>query len=258
MAGLIRIIKNNPKCGIDTVPSDTVVNSTLAIAWLISNRNKNSDEKIVFNSAIGRNRKTTIGKVFKLSKNIIIIFIDSTGWGSRLVRKHSEEYPTRKMLWFPILNETSSKTLYRILFFLYHYVPAFFYDIVLKIQGSKISVINIYSKIWTTGELLDYFMCRHWDFADDNMRYLYDQIMTEKDHHEFPVRFLNDDYEQLALDLTKGLRKYFFKDNDKDLEIARKKLKIFKILHYLLLFTTYGFLILCVDYVLNLLIAYFK
>lgn len=144
---------------------------------------------------------------------------------------NAEQFPTTKMIWYPTINATSSDFMFRVLFFLYHYVPALFYDIVLKVQGSKIRLIDIYSKVWFQFQLLNYFINFSWTFKDARMQKLY-AAMDKKDHEDFPVIITPDDCEAHCHSGVNGLRKYFFKETDADLHVARRKYKIFKILHY--------------------------
>lgn len=143
------------------------------------------------------------------------------------------------MFWYPTVNFTSSDLMLKILFFLYHYVPAFFHDIILRIQGSKIRLVNMYSKFWYQAKLLDYYVNSTWNFGDKQMKQLH-ATMSIKDHEDFFVVLTSDDYESHCFSAPEGLRKYFFKDTDADLEIARKKFKMFKILHFSLLALIYG------------------
>lgn len=140
--------------------------------------------------------------------------------------------------------------MYRFYFVLYHYIPAVFADIILKINGSKFRLFNIYSKIFYHCQLLDYFMQKSWNFGDSNMQNLY-KIMSEKDREDFPVIIRPEDYEGHAYRGTDGLRKYFFKENDADLLTARKRYKLFNILHNMLLALVYGSLLYFVYLLFN-------
>lgn len=146
------------------------------------------------------------------------------------------------MIWLPRFNQVSSIFMYRLLFVLYHYIPGFFYDIVLRIQGSKTRLVDIYSKIYYQSMLLEYFISRTWKFRDVKMRQLY-RVMSEEDHKTFPVNLRAEDYEAHASICTNGIRKYFFKENDEDLKLALKRYKLFYILHNLLLAVIYGFVL---------------
>lgn len=59
LVGFIRVIKASTKNCLDVVPADIVVNSTLAIAWETSKREKGQEVNI-YNCAIGKIRKTTM------------------------------------------------------------------------------------------------------------------------------------------------------------------------------------------------------
>lgn len=154
------------------------------------------------------------------------------------------------MIWLPRFNGTPSQFMYRFYFVLYHYIPAFFCDIILKITGSKLRLFDIYSKVYYHTQLLDYFMQKSWDFNDSNMRKLYN-VMSEQDHRDFPVIIKPEEYEDHAYRGTDGLRKYFFKENDADLLIARKRYKLFNILHNLLLALVYGCLLYLMYFLFN-------
>lgn len=162
----------------------------------------------------------------------------------------SKMYPTKRMIWLPLFNGTSCPFLYRFYFIIYHYIPALFYDIILMIKGSKIRLFKVYAKVFYHTQLLDYFMQKSWEFNDSNIRSLY-KVMSEQDHRDFPVIIKAEDYESHAPRGTNGMRKYFFMENDADLLIARKRYKLFNILHNMLLALVYGFLIYLVCFLLN-------
>lgn len=150
-----------------------------------------------------------------------------------------ERFPTKQMIWYPCFNGTSNEFLYRFYFVLYHYIPALLYDVVLRITGSKIRLFSIYSKVFYQSKLLEYFMSRTWDFDDVNMQTLYSS-MSKRDHEDFPVRLRAEDYEIHCVRGTDGLRKYFFKETDEDLPAARRRFKIFRVMHYFVLAVFYG------------------
>lgn len=157
-----------------------------------------------------------------------------------------DNFPTKRMVWCPRMIVTSSQIVYRVCFVLYHYLPGFFCDIVLRLKGSKIRLVSVYSKIFYHLTLIDYFISHNWTFKDNKMQDLY-RSMSEKDHEDFFVKLSPDIYEPQVISTAKGLRKYYFKENDgDDLKLARRKLKMFKVLHHLLLAGIYWLLYKCV------------
>lgn len=149
------------------------------------------------------------------------------------------EFPFKRMVWIPRLVIASSKLKFKVLFFLYHYIPAFFADIVLTLRGSKLSAIKIYSKIYYHFGLYEYFMSHNWKFSNKNMQEVY-SMMSEKEAEEFPMQILNrDDAKKYSKEFVHGSRKYIMKETDKDLVEARRKYKIFKVLDFVFWMTVY-------------------
>lgn len=150
-----------------------------------------------------------------------------------------EKYPLKKMMWLPRNTTTSSEFLFRFYFLLYHYVPAFFIDILLSLKGSKMRLMPIYSKIFFHVKLMSYFPGRTWKFYDDNKLEIF-QKMTEKDHLDFPCRMDDHDLSSMHENAVIGIGKYFFRETPEDLIEARKKYKWLNILHYCFLAVVYG------------------
>lgn len=93
--------------------------------------------------------------------------------------------------------------------------------------------------------LLDFFLSQTWKFEDLKMRTLY-RDMDKTDHEDFPVTMTSEDYEKHGYQGVQGLVKYFFKENDDDLKIARKRYKMFYMLHNIFLAVVYGLMALIV------------
>lgn len=141
----------------------------------------------------------------------------------------------------PTLSMIASRIEYKLLFLLYHYVPAFFIDIGLLLSGSKLRLMKIYSKIYYHLQFIIFFMGSTWKFSDENMQKMYSS-MSEDDLKDFPCT-LTTQYEQHSLNAAEGLRKYFFKESDEDLPKAQRKYKILRVVHFVFLCLIYSSLI---------------
>lgn len=146
----------------------------------------------------------------------------------------------------PSVTIVSSQIAFKLLFFLYHYAPAFFIDIALKLKGSKIRLVPIYSKIYNSNQLLSFFVGNQWKFSDDNMQRVC-SLMSERDHQDFFCRFETSlkAYEEHVAKMIDGQRKYFFKESDEDLNEALTKLKKLKVLRYILVGILCGMVACC-------------
>jgi alcohol-forming fatty acyl-CoA reductase len=142
------------------------------------------------------------------------------------------------MFWYPTITVTSSDAYFRLLFFLYHYIPAFFVDIVLRWKKSKHRLVEIYSKIFYQLKLFSYFGEHTWTFHDSNKNEIFD-LMSEDDHKEFPVIATREGMLPLYTTSMIGICEYFFKQTEEESQKARQKLRIFFFLHYAFLAVVY-------------------
>lgn len=143
------------------------------------------------------------------------------------------------MIWKPNISMATSHLQYKLLYFLYHYVPAFFIDIGLRLSGSKLRLMKVYSKIYYHLQFFSYFGCSTWKFSDTNMQQLY-SFMSPDDHHHFPCTLTVDDYASHIQTTADGIRKFFFKDTDADSLAAQRKYQFLRKLHYILLLIIYS------------------
>lgn len=123
--------------------------------------------------------------------------------------------------------------MYKLLFFFYHYVPAFFADIILRCRGSKLRIVKIYTKVFYYLDVYNFYVERKWKFSNTNLKQIFSK-MSEKDHHEFPCTAI----EEAAIPFIKmsyiGLRKHFLKETDKDMLEGRRRYIVLKTVYYIL------------------------
>lgn len=153
-------------------------------------------------------------------------------------------YPNNNMIWYPMIQMISSDFMFRFYHFFYHIVPGFFFDIILRIQKSKMRLAPIYTKIYTQLMLVSYFMKTTWSFSDHNKFELF-RWMTKEDHSEFPCHTSLQDYKDVYMIGGAAITKYHFKQTDEDDLKAKKKLKIFFVLHYAFLALFYSICAFC-------------
>lgn len=153
------------------------------------------------------------------------------------------KHPLKQMVWYPTMKFTRSEIVFRFYYFWYQYVPAFFADIVLSLMKSKYRLVKIYSKIFFHMKLTSYFGQRTWKFHDTNKSELI-KIMSNEDLQTFPFDYTFEEGAQAYPDSIIGFSKYFFKQTEKDNELAHKKLQILSAVHYTLLTMFYS----CIAY----------
>jgi alcohol-forming fatty acyl-CoA reductase len=235
--GILRVFKAESDARANVIPVDFVVNSLLAIARRSCQAKTVKRKAEIFNCVSPESQVWSAGTLYLciIVQSILQIFtVQSAEKGKELIGV----FPYKKMIWMPNLTITKSRFMYHVFFLLYHYVPAFFIDIVLRVKGSKIRLMKIYMKIYLFISDYDFFINHAWNFSSENMQKVY-LSMNKTDHEEFPCVETGNFLERYSTILVNGTRKYFFKETDEDLVIARRNFKILKTVHRILWMTIY-------------------
>lgn len=143
------------------------------------------------------------------------------------------------MIWYPTISYVSNDVYFKLLYVLYHYIPGFFFDVILKLSGRKIRLTKIYNMMWKNLSVLDYFMDKDYRYEDSIMKSLYEK-MSKEDHESFPVLIDTEKTRFHVEDTLDGIRKYFFKETPEDHKIAMKRMEILKFVHYSFLILFYS------------------
>lgn len=236
MTGILRVVKGEPQSILNCLGVDVVVNSVLALPWY-QFKYPDYKQNPIYNCTYD-NPKMTLRKHanLKLVKVHRCSFLFSE-WLIQNSFQLSRKYPSKLIIWRPFVKLTSSDFFYRIYFFMYHCIPAYFIDALLSLKGSKMSLMKIYKKVHPQLTLVSYFMSRTWKMNNSNLIKLHG-IMDKTESFCFD-RTIKEDAACLNWAIS-GLRKYYFKESEKDLDAALRKLKMIDIAHYILLFILYG------------------
>lgn len=83
-------------------------------------------------------------------------------------------------------------------------------------------------------------MNRSWKFEDKNMMEINSRMsISERENFSVSMVEYSTNFDWYLKNIVNGARKYFFKETEEDLIKARKKMVIFQIFHYILLFMIY-------------------
>ncbi|KAG5868780.1 hypothetical protein JTB14_011971 [Gonioctena quinquepunctata] len=87
--------------------------------------------------------------------------------------------PLSQTLWYPNYSMTKCWYNFYIQVILFHMIPAFFLDILLRIIGKKPMLFAIQRKIYIANAVLAPFMKNTWKFVNQNFIQLYNQLSQE-------------------------------------------------------------------------------
>uniref|UniRef100_A0A336MTV2 Fatty acyl-CoA reductase n=1 Tax=Culicoides sonorensis TaxID=179676 RepID=A0A336MTV2_CULSO len=186
------------------IPVDTVANATIAIAW---DRGIKTQSHILPYYNIVES-ETCITWDGALNVGNVDVFVN----------------PYSKMMWYPFGGNEGNYYKFKILFFLLHYIPGFFIDLIMILMRRKPVFTKLYKKIEKGMMEYSHFLTKRWSFENDNLRALYKRL-SESDKETFDFDIWNMDWEAYIRNYNQGLRRFVVKDPLENIPKARKLLK---------------------------------
>lgn len=135
------------------------------------------------------------------------------------------EFPSEKILWYPGGKMEQNTLLYLCRFIFLQFIPALFIDFLCIITGKKPWLTKIQKKIFTSLNIISYFLKRQWYWENKNYKSLYENL-SASDKFTFDFDATKIDYLDYVKDWLSGSRKFILKLDDSTLPAARDKLKI--------------------------------
>ncbi|KAH8332131.1 hypothetical protein KR074_009093, partial [Drosophila pseudoananassae] len=218
--GVLRMVCCNRKALNTMVPGDYAANVALAIIWQTAKEKK----------VAPRNTVDVAPKIYAFGpgKNM---FLNNDLINFSLSLR--EKIPLNQMIWYPFIFNVPSPTLYPLVAFFVHVLPAHVFDLFLRLSGKKPRLVKLYRTIHENIITTRYFTSNTFYFEMENTNRLRDQLSSEeKTIYEFGMESLNwKDYWGQAY---RGMRVYLGKEPNtaESLTQAQRLLWKFKVAHY--------------------------
>ncbi|XP_051863501.1 fatty acyl-CoA reductase wat-like isoform X4 [Drosophila albomicans] len=200
--GAVRTAMVDIYSNANIVPVDYCVNLMLAIGWHTA-----EEAAVRKKNAIAAPPPPIYNHVPSESNKLL--------WGE--YRDNSEalgdDFPLEEMKWFPFLHCTANPWVFRLLAFFYHYLPAFFADLVLQFRGQKAHIVKLYQKIHTQMEVMTWFCINNWSFTTHNVDQLW-SIMSPADRNVFEFDMASVNWKDLFYKSMGGMRAYVAKEGN--------------------------------------------
>lgn len=159
------------------------------------------------------------------------------------------KFPTKKAFRYPKSGLcVESHMAFKILFFFYNTIPALIFDAFLYLRGLKpMDLMKVTREVYFR---INVFYKYDITFTFDNYKLIkIEEEMTDGDRFHFPCTMKSKDFEQFVVNTIQGLRVYFLRETNQDLEAAKKKLqKLYFLDISLNLLTLFGLFLLCQKY----------
>ncbi|KAI5640421.1 male sterility protein domain-containing protein [Phthorimaea operculella] len=198
---------------IDLVPVDLVNNAIIATAWRTAKRRSEGYfAPNIYTVTSWRNG-------IQWRRVIDIMHDVGTTW------------PTPKAVYYIFDTITNNNLVHFVLSWLWHFIPAYIADVILRIMGKTPMVVKLCNKMATLTKVLSFFTMNTWIMKDDNLQKMYSSL-NETDKLIFSCDISRIKWEDFLFAWGLGCRKYILKDGLQGSEAAAKKQSKLRLLHY--------------------------
>lgn len=131
------------------------------------------------------------------------------------------QLPFNDQLWHVNTTVTSSELLFYLRVILFHIIPGFFIDLLLRLLGKEPMLVRLQRKIYIANVAVQYFITNQWSFLNKNTIELSDQLHP-KDAESFGYNASEFNTFEYLTNAMRGARKYLLKEDESTLPQAIK------------------------------------
>ncbi|XP_014485818.1 PREDICTED: putative fatty acyl-CoA reductase CG5065 [Dinoponera quadriceps] len=184
----------------DLVPVDMVINLMICAAWRTATHR--TDTISIYNCCTGQQNPITWKHFIELSF------------------KYSRLHPMNDLVWYPGGRCHYSVILHKLCVTLEHTLPAHILDIFARLKGTRPVMVRLQTKLYKATKCLQYFSTHQWNFRDDNVRRLGEQLSPE-DREIFMFDVKQIDWTSYLEHYILGIRQFILKESPDTLPAAR-------------------------------------
>uniref|UniRef100_A0A8C6T5B0 Fatty acyl-CoA reductase n=1 Tax=Neogobius melanostomus TaxID=47308 RepID=A0A8C6T5B0_9GOBI len=215
--GILRTMRANNDAVADLIPVDVVISLTLVAGWYTAvHRPKTT---LVYNCTTGGINPFHWGEIgkYRLFHHVMSSF-----------KRNPLEQAFRR----PNANITSNYLINQYWILVSHKLPAFIYDLILRLSGQKPQMMRIFNRLHKAIGLLEYFSSQDWEWNSENMSMLMSQLTPEdRKTFNFDVRQLN--WPEYIENYCIGTKKYVLNEDMSDIPAARQHLRKLRNIRYI-------------------------
>ncbi|KAG7214161.1 hypothetical protein KM043_001510 [Ampulex compressa] len=184
----------------DLVPVDIVINLMICAAWKTALYP--TDVIPVYNCCTGQQNPITWKQFVELSF------------------EYSRLHPANDAIWYPGGRCRSSAILNKLCVTFQHILPAHIFDFLARLKGTQPTMVRVQAKLDKAAKCLEYFSTKQWNFKDDNVRRLGEQLSFE-DRQNFMFDVREIDWSSYLENYILGIRHFILKESPDTLPAAR-------------------------------------
>lgn len=225
--GVVRRLPVDENLIYDYIPVDVVVNYILVAGWDTANQ---------------KPQQTPVYHVTSSTCNPF-------RWNclSSQMTNILHDYPSAKAIWYPTLKLLPSIQLYKISSYIFHFIPALFFDAMLKVTGQRPKLIRLHRSINKSLNLLEPFIFNEWKFDNTKAMALEGEIPSaERETFYLNISTLN--WKQFFLNLAFGVRRYLLNEKDSTVQRAKSKSQKLKYANFAVQVAFFYLILLIIQY----------
>jgi hypothetical protein len=128
----------------------------------------------------------------------------------------------------------TNELLYRVFFFVFNVLPAFIFDFAVKVFKLKpVEMMKLTRQFFVGFKVIADF-CKHSVKYDDKNLMQVLSMMTDEDLKIFPCAIRVPIIIEYMNDVVIGMQKYLMKETEEDLRKARRKMKVFFVVDWIM------------------------
>ncbi|XP_024885931.1 putative fatty acyl-CoA reductase CG5065, partial [Temnothorax curvispinosus] len=202
--GFLRTMLCDENNVVDLVPVDIVINLMICAAWRIATQR--TDTIPIYNCCTGQQNPITWKRFIDLS-----------------ISTYCRLHPMDNVLWYPNVRCHSSARINKLCVTLQHTLPAYIVDTFARLKCSQPIMVRLQTKLSKATKSFDYFRTKQWNFRDDNVRRLDEQLSPE-DRETFTFDVKQIDWPSYLEHYILGIRQFLLKESPDTLPAARSRI----------------------------------
>lgn len=201
--GVLRVIRLDTKIISDFIPVDVAIKAMIISAWKRGLQTITRDSSVhVYNCCSADVKAVSTSEVIEMGLKV------------------NKEIPLEGVLWFPSVTIIKDKTLFYLMMILYHLIPAYFIDGLLKVAGKKPMLVRIQRKVYNAISSLEYFLMNVWKFKNKNFLDLLENL-PPNDVADFGYAYFSLDISEYFRNCIIGAKKYLLKEKMENLKASK-------------------------------------
>ncbi|XP_078250268.1 fatty acyl-CoA reductase 1-like [Pogona vitticeps] len=212
--GILRTIKCNTEAVADIVPVDVAINLSLAAGWYTAvHRYTKPKSMLVYNCTTGSMNPYRWGE---MEYHILAAF---------------KRNPLEKAFRIPGGHLTSSYLKHQFRTVVSHNIPAFLYDLYLRLTGRKPRMMKLLNRLHKSMTTFEYFSSCTWEWSSDNINMLLNQLSPkDKKLFCFDVRPLH--WSEYIENYYLGAKKYLLNEDMAGVPAAKQHIRKLRNIQY--------------------------